>query len=142
MAPPPPLGVNRGRRSHGGWTATGRLVSDLGKAVERALARSLDFEPANELTGRVGPFDLIDGHDAFEVKAVTRESTEYKCKPKAHEVTEKLAYAAAHGLRPHVLIAVVDGDRVYAYAKEGVRAYRLTANGYQRGWVYLGTTTL
>ena len=41
-----------------------------------------------------------------------------------------------------MLIAVVDGDRVYAYAKEGVRAYRLTANGYQRGWVYLGTTTL
>jgi hypothetical protein len=41
-----------------------------------------------------------------------------------------------------VLIAVVDGGVIYAYAKEGVRAYRLTANGYAKGWVFLGTTTL
>jgi hypothetical protein len=142
LAPPPPLGVNRGRRSHGGYTATGRQVSDLGIAVERALARALGWEPANAAHGRVGPFDLLDGRDAYEVKSVTRESTEYKCKPKAGEVDEKLAYAHRYGLRPHVLIAVVDGEVVYAYAREGVRAYRLTPDGYRKGWVFLGVTTL
>lgn len=137
--PPAPTG-KAGERKGGGMTAVGITNTKLGDAVEHALT-ALGFEDAHP-GRRQGPFDLRFGENAYEVKAVSQSASEYKAKPKRHEVEGKLAHAKQHGLKPHVMIVVYEpgAKRVHAYVKEGVGAYRLT--GPEQGWSYIGSVAL
>jgi hypothetical protein len=135
--PPAPTG-RAGDRKAGGFTADGVTNTKLGDAAEKTLQRYLGFLNAHP-GRRQGPFDLRLGRNAYEVKTVSVSSTEYKAKPKASEMVGKREYARQNGLVAHTMIAVFDpvAGRVYAYAKEGIGAYRLT--GPQNGWSYLGS---
>ena len=134
VQPPAPLGSGSGVA--GGFTASGLTNTELGDRVEAALIEQMSFKSA--LGGkRQGPIDVIAEGYAFEVKAVTRQAQEYKCKPKKHEVAEKLAAAESMGLDPAMVMVVVDGSEGWVYAREGIGAFRLTTK-----WSHLGTVTL
>jgi hypothetical protein len=139
--PPPPRGKGGGKA--GGFTATGHTNTELGDLAEAATAQ-LDCRSLLPPGKRQNPLDAKydDTKYAFEIKAVTTEATEYKAKPKAHEVKEKLAYARKNGYKPAMMIAVVDvkSKEVHCYWKEGIGAYRLT--GPKQGWNYMGTVKI
>jgi len=138
--PPQPVG-QKGERKGGGLTAIGVTNTKLGDEVEHALQQAMGFKDAHP-GRRQGPFDLVMGDNAYEVKAVSRSATEYKAKPKKHEVEGKLAYAQEHALKPHIMIVVYDPEEkhIHAYVKEGVGAYRLT--NPDSGWSYIGKVPL
>jgi hypothetical protein len=137
--PPDPTG-RKGRKA-GGYTAIGITNTKMGDAVEQALADH--FGMTNEHPEkRQGPLDVSIGKEGYEVKAVSTSATEYKAKPKKHEVAEKLAYAKKHGLDPRTMIVVYSPTerRIYVYSKPGIGAYRLT--GPRQGWTFHGTIPL
>jgi hypothetical protein len=115
--------------------------AELGRRVEHALAEHLGFTLAHPHDSR-GPFDLLRGRDAYEVKSVTRGAGEYKCKAASAAMRRKRAAADEGKLNPHVLIAVVDPDTesVHAYSRPGLGAFRLT--GPHNGWCYEGTAPI
>lgn len=134
--PPVPWG-RTGQHKAGGFTAIGVKNTRFGDAVEEALQKHLGM--SNEHPDRrQGPLDLRYGHHGYELKAVTQAATEYKSKPKKHEVDEKRAYAAEHGLTPHTMIGVYSPDEkaVHVYSHEGIGAFRLTDQAH--GWHYHG----
>lgn len=135
---PPRIAPTPGARSFGGYSYVNLSNTELGKRVEHALAEHLGFTLTHP-DRNTGPFDLACGDNVFEVKAVTRGAGEYKAKPKSHEVQAKRAAADKAGVKPHIMIAVVDADSetVSAYSKPGLGAFRLTAP--KNGWRYHGT---
>jgi len=124
--PPPPLG-NRQR------TETGTA---LGDRVEHALCDQLGFISLN-LDRRQGALDVKRGVLAFEVKAVTREATEYKVKCSTAQAERKRQAARAMGLIASSCLVVVDGQVGWVYLRAGVGAFRLT-----RDWLYCGQIKL
>jgi hypothetical protein len=124
--PPEPLG-NRHR------TETG---TSLGDRVEQALCDQLGF--ASLLPHRrQGALDVKRGMLACEVKAVTREATEYKVKCSKAQADRKRKAAQAMGLIAATCLVVVDGDRGWVYLRAGVGAFRLS-----RDWLYCGRIAL
>ena len=138
QAPPPPLGRNAGAGHAGGVTATGQTNTALGDAVEFALCQQLGFRSALGKK-RQGPFDLLeaDGY-GFEVKACTRQATEYKVKPGKKDRLRKAAAAIEAGLDPATVMVIVDGPDGYVYWRPGFGAYRLQ----RQGWKYAGLLEL
>jgi len=130
--PPAPQGVGG---KAGGFTATGLTNTELGDRVELALTQ-LGFETA--LDGkRQGPFDVLYGNHAFEVKACTTAAKEYKAKPKKAEVERKKTAAEKLGYAPATAIVVVDDEVGHVYWREGIGAFRLT-----EAFNYAGTVTV
>jgi hypothetical protein len=132
--PPTPTGRSGGRA--GGFTATGITNTQMGDAVESSL-RKLGFEDIDP-SRRQGPFDvrLKGTNRVFEVKACTRAAAEYKIKMKGNELRSKQSFAKENGLRPGMIIAVVDGSDAHVYWRDGVGNYRL---GSEPGnWRYAG----
>ena len=142
---PPPkldLGAAEWQRSASrviGMSRFGNLSNaDLGELVERALARELGLD---RYPGTAFDLQTPDGQTAYEVKACSVGSGEYKIKAKGAEMRAKAAEASARGITPAVVIAIVDAAGViYAYARDGLGAFRLT--GPERGWRFLGTARL
>jgi hypothetical protein len=133
----PPERTGQGGGKAGGYTAIGITNTQLGDSVENAL--QTHFGMSNEHPDRrQGPLDVTYGSHGYEVKAVTREASEYKAKPKASEVASKVKYAEEHNLTPHTMIVVHDSESrmLYAYSKPGIGAYRLTTAA--NGWSFHG----
>jgi hypothetical protein len=135
--PPAPTG-EKGRNKAGGMAAIGITNTALGDKVEAALQKTMGFENAHP-GSRKGKFDLLWNGHAYEVKAVSRSATEYKAKPKAHEIAEKRDFALENKLQPHIMIVVYDPEkrRLFVYSKPGVGAYRLTTP--KAGWQFHGS---
>jgi hypothetical protein len=140
--PPEPKGKSGGKA--GGWSSIkGMTNTSLGDMAEQAVSqfglRSLLPEGK-----RQNPLDMEYDHSgyAFEVKACSVTATEYKAKPKAKEVAEKVAYAKKHKLKPATMIAVVDvaNGQIHAYWRPGIGAYKLTQSG--ENWHYMGTVSI
>lgn len=75
---------------------------------------------------RQGPLDLAFGRYGFEVKAVTTASKEYKARPKKHEVTSKLREARRYGLKPGIVIVVVERDGTgHVYWRDRLGAFQV-----------------
>lgn len=137
--PPPPQG-RKGIGGSGGRTAVkGLSLTDMGKLGEEATSQ-LDFRDLHPGKAQ-GPLDREYDHSgfAFELKTVSVNSTEYKFRPKAHEVAGKLAYARSKGLKAGSMMGVLDMKRgeVHFYWKEGINFARLT-----KDWNYAGTVKL
>ena len=134
----PPAPTGRAGRKAGGFSATGKantLVGDLGESL---LVKKLGMVSLLPPGHRQNPLDVKYDHtnEAYEVKTVTTESTEYKAKMKAHEVKEKIAYARKNGLKPGVIIMVMDAKKgmAYAYKRPGIGNYRLGS----KSWTFMG----
>lgn len=127
----------------GGYSnVPGLSNAKLGYLVEKALAKHLGFELAHPSRPQ-GPFDLLKGDNAYEVKAMTVGAREYKVKSSKVAIERKRKHAKLHRLKPHTIIAVVDATATmaYAYVRPGVGAFRLP-NTMVRGWKYLGAVPL
>lgn len=141
-APPPPSG--QGGRKAGGFAATGETNTAFGDRAE-AIIEELGLRSILPEGHRQNPLDREWDHSgmAFEVKAVSTKATEYKAKPKASEMEEKRAYAKKHKLKPGMLIAVLDDDKmeVHAYWREGIGAFALNPKTAHEQWNYMGTVS-
>lgn len=145
---PPPEPKGESGRAAGGFSAIGKTNTEIGDLAE-AASKQLGLESLLPPGKRQNPLDRkwVDPRDpgniwGFEIKACTTAATEYKCKPKAHEVREKLAYAKKEGLKPATMIMVLDPAKkaAYAYWQPGIGAFRL--GGSQGSWRYLGQVRL
>ncbi len=124
-----------------GMTALGMSASRLGDLTEAAIVEQLGWTPlVGALAGkaRQGAFDLQAPDGTWiELKAVTVFAAEYKVKPTAQDVREKLAHAEKHDAPCATVIAVVAGNgKARLYRREGLGCFRLGAEG--RDWDYVG----
>jgi len=115
----------------------GRTNTEVGDTAEAAL-QQFGLESLHP-DDRRGPLDVTCcGGWAFEVKAVTTESSEYKIKMKGHELRGKERYARLKGLKPASMIVVMDYKKgeAHAYWRKGLGNYRLSNSPE---WNYMGT---
>jgi hypothetical protein len=124
------------------------------KQFEQIRGQSMKFLDSHVVGGRVRqvlerlvgrtrgegfqvPLDAVHASGyGFEIKATTTNVTEYRVKLKAHEVSEKVKYAKEHGLRPAMMIVIMDSETktAWAYWREGIGNSRLT----RRAWHFMG----
>lgn len=114
--------------------------TELGDRVEAAIARLPGWKSLHPLV-RQGSFDVESPTGVWvEVKACS-EDAEWKMKPKAREVVEKLAHAERNGRKVGSIIAVVSRDlTARIWYRDELRAWRLPADG--RGWTLVGEVTI
>lgn len=130
---PPASGLGGGGKGHSSFE--GITNTQLGDAVELALQQQMGMKNLHP-GRRQGPLDLGLGHYGFEVKAVTTAAKEYKAKPKKHEVEEKRREAVERGLKPGMMIVVVEPDgNALVYWKDGIGAYRVSPSMHYAGSV-------
>jgi len=139
VAPPQPSG--KPGRAAGGFTATGQTNTELGDMAEK-VAEQYGLRRIIPEGERRNPLDLEWDHSgmAFELKAVTTASTEYKVRMKAKEAASKRAYAKRNKLKAGVMIMVMDtkARRAYTYWRNGIGQYRLS-KGNLSEWNYMGS---
>jgi len=124
-----------------GMTAFGISSSRLGDLVELALAEQLGWVPlvgALAGTQRQGAFDLQAPDGTWcEVKAVTVFASEYKVKPTAKDLADKVKWARDAGKATATVMVIVRADRVgMIYRREGLGCFRMGMNGLN--WNYVG----
>jgi len=120
-----------------GMSGLGMTNTELGDRVEAALAKRAGWKALHS-TYRQGSFD-VEGPDGiwYEVKACSVYASEYKAKPSAKDVREKLAYALGCDREPGTIIAVVDKKmRAWIYRRDGLGSFRLGDTGL--GWTFVG----
>lgn len=128
-------------RASNGFSALGLSNTVLGDRVEAALVRLPGWK-ALHTTYRQGAFD-VEGPDGvwYEVKACSVFASEYKAKPKAHEIRSKMNALARASREGGMIIAVVDEKlRAWIYRRPGLGAFRLPSDG--RGWEFVGRVKL
>jgi hypothetical protein len=124
--PPPDPGTGGG--GGGQSSFEGITNTQLGDAVELALQEQLGMNNLHP-GRRQGPLDLGVGRYGFEVKAVTTAAKEFKAKPKKAEVASKVKEAKARGLKPGMMIVVVEPNgTAMVYWKNGIGAYRVSSS--------------
>ena len=76
---------------------------------------------------------------AMEVKMCKTTATEYRAKPKADEVEDKLRYAKMHDLTPYTMLAVMDEDarqiHYYVSKEPGISRKKLSKDSFD----FIGT---
>lgn len=139
----PPVQIAGSPLTRPGYAAgpSGLTATQLGDKVEAAIAGLKGWKALVGATAgrtRQGAFDVQAPDGTWcEVKAVTVWAREYKVKPSAKDILEKLAWAAEHGRAAATVIAVVDADgTAWIYRRAGLGCFRLAANGM--GWTYDG----
>lgn len=141
--PPTPVGKGASHKRGFGYTSSGHTNTSVGDLGELAL-RQLDMRSLLPPGRRQNPLDVAYGKSnmAFEVKAVTTGSSEYKVKMKAKEAKSKVKYAKKNGLQANTMILVMDLKKgeAMAYWKKGIGNYRLTTE--DNGWNYMGSVKL
>jgi hypothetical protein len=124
-----------------GFSGRGESASLFGDKVEAAIVEQLGWKPlVGALAGkqRQGAFDLEAPNGTWvELKAMTVFAREYKVKPTARDIVEKLAHAAKHNRTAATVAAVVDErGRAWLYWREGLGAFRLPSDGMN--WEFIG----
>lgn len=131
--PPSPRGSGSGKA--GGFTASGKTNTSVGDLGEALLVKQLDMHSLLPPGRRQNPLDLrYDGtNEAYECKTITTEAREYKIKMKAAEVRSKKSYARKNGLKPGMIMLVLDArsKTAYAYKRAGIGNFRLNSKDWQ-----------
>lgn len=153
QAPPLPKDQNKGAGKSGGGTATDHDLSTLGDLGEHVAVTRLGLtslvghKAKNGESQRQGALDaMLPGTNiAFEIKACSVSSGDYKIGAKKSEIADKRAAADYFGYRGAVIIPVVDTEKMtmHFYWKPGLnngsiaRGGKLT--GSAKSWNYWGS---
>lgn len=136
----PPINRPRTGNVAGGFSATGQTNTQIGDLAE-ATVQKFGLQSLLPEGRRQNPLDAKLGKYGFEIKALTTRSSEYKIKMKAAEVASKVKYAKANGLKPAMMMVVMDMSKkqAFVYWRKGIGNYRLTNNGE---WNHMGIVSI
>ena len=137
--PPKPEGTGI---KPGGFSATGKTNTEIGDLAEKLIQQLgpvISLLPAGK---RQNPLDAAWNHSGwgFEVKCFTTKAKAFKVGMKSHEVQSKLKYAEENGLRPAIMMVILNLDKgeAHAYVHDGIGNFRLSG-GEKQGWKYIGS---